>query len=134
MTCGLPSDRPADLLRQRLRAALRQAIGRRDWVAMAALRSALAAIDNAEAPDATLARMPIAGHATLAGTVAGLGAAEVERRTLSTAQVEQLIQAEINDREAAAQEYHRAGRSDMAERLRAENEVLRSCFEQRDPA
>ena len=108
-------------LRGRLRGALPAAMKARDGAAVAALRSALAAIDNAEAVEPAPGRSPgAAGHADLAGTVAGLGAAEVERRHLQEAEVEQIVQTEVADRRAAADAYERAGR------LRAEADVLSS--------
>jgi uncharacterized protein len=124
-------------LRERLRAALPEAIKARDAVAVAALRSALAAVDNAEAVDATPAppggrqARPGAGQAPpgvagadVAGAVLGVGAAEVERRSLSDAQVEALVRAEMADRQAAARQYERAGHRQRAERLRGEAGVL----------
>ena len=58
--------------------------------------------------------------------MAGLGAAEVERRHLQEAEVEQIVQAEVADRRAAADAYERAGQAERAGRLRAEAEVLSS--------
>ena len=113
-------------LRGRLRGALPAAMKARDAAAVAALRSALAAIDNAEAVEPAPASPAEAGHAKLAGTVAGLGAAEVERRHLQEAEVEQIVQAEVADRRAAADAYERAGQAERAGRLRAEAEVLSS--------
>jgi uncharacterized protein YqeY len=113
-------------LRDRLRGALPGAMKARDSTAVAALRSALAAIDNAEAVGAAQAPPPDAGRADLVGTVAGLGAAEVEWRTLSEAQVEKIVRAEVADRRTAAQVYEQAGQPGRAERLRAEADVLGS--------
>jgi uncharacterized protein len=163
-----------DNLRDRLSRALPAAMKARDRPAMTALRSALAAIDNAGAVDPTQAvptevdpqvatsvarpsepdetgpgpstsagagtRHPSAGsgpghsgpvaaraaHPGFAGTVAGVGAAEVERRSLSQAQMGAIVRTEIADRETAATGYERAGQLQHAERLRAEAEVLRS--------
>ena len=141
-------------LHDRLRRALPAAMRARDRPAMTALRSALAAIDNAGAvdqpqaspragdptptgagpgptgpADARAAPGPAAAEAAnprFAGTVAGVGATEVERRNLSPAQVAAIVRTEIADREAAAAGYQRAGRPEEAERLRAEAGVLRS--------
>ena len=115
-------------LRGRLRGALPAAMKARDGAAVAALRSALAAIDNAEAVESAPRRSPAAaaGHADLAGTVAGLGVAEVERRHLQEAEVEQIVQAEVAERRAAADAYERAGQAERAGRLRAEADVLSS--------
>jgi len=93
----------------------------RDRVAVAALRSTLAAIENAEAVDRpatvdqqlAIERIPV-----------GVGAAEVARRVLTEAQVEHIVRAEVAEREAAAREYDLAGRPDRAERLRDEVGVL----------
>ena len=67
-----------------------------------------------------------AAHPEFAGTVAGVGAAEVERRSLSQAQMEEIVRTEIADRESAAAGYERAGQLECAERLRAEAKVLLS--------
>ena len=67
-----------------------------------------------------------AAHPELAGTVAGVGATEVERRSLSQAQMEAIVRVEIADRETAAAGYGRAGQLARAERLRAEAKVLLS--------
>jgi uncharacterized protein len=113
-------------LRERLRAALPAAMKARDAAAVAALRSALAAIDNAEAVEVAPGPPPAAGQADLAGTVAGLGAAEAERRTLLEGQVERIVHAEVSNRLAAARAYERAGQHERAGRLRAEADVLSS--------
>ena len=112
-------------LRDRLRDGLPAAIKARDGVAVAALRSALAAIENAEAVTPPPAGSPAeATHAQLAGTVVGVGAAEAERRALSEAQVERIVRAEVDERRTAADAYEGAGRPDPARRLRAEADVL----------
>jgi uncharacterized protein len=111
-------------VRERLRAALPAALKARDAVAVAALRSALAAIDNAEAVEGAPAPPPGAGSAPIAGAVVGLGAAEVERRRLTDAQMAAIVRAEVAEREAAARAYERADRHERAERLRAEAGVL----------
>jgi uncharacterized protein YqeY len=167
-----------DNLRDRLSRALPTAMKARDGPAMTALRSALAAIDNAGAVDSTRAGPTDAGptdmdpqiatsearpsgpdetgsgpsksaggsqhpstgsglghsdlgaaraaHPGFAGTVAGVGATEVERRSLSQAQMEEILRTEIADRETAAIGYEHAGQLGPAERLRAEAKVLRS--------
>jgi uncharacterized protein YqeY len=112
---------PGAPLRPRLREALTTAMRARDRVAVAVLRSTLAAIDNAEAVD-----RPAGADRRLAieQIPAGAGATEAERRVLSQAQVEQIVRAEMAERERAAREYDRAGRPDVAERLRSEASVL----------
>jgi uncharacterized protein YqeY len=120
----MPAQPASASVRERLRAALPPALKARDAVAVAALRSALAAIDNAEAVEGAPAPRPAAGDARIAGTVGGLGAAEVERRSLTGAQMDAIVRAEVAEREAAARAYERAGRHERAERLRAEAGVL----------
>jgi uncharacterized protein len=116
----------AGSLRERLRGALPRAMKARDAVAVAALRSTLAAIDNAEAVDPARAPAPGAGQVEVAGAVVGLGAGEVERRSLTEAQMEEIVRTEVADRRAAAHDYQRRGRHEQAERLRGEAEVLSS--------
>lgn len=92
-------------------------------IAVAALRSALAAIDNAEAVDASFApTVDLAGE--IANSAVGPGAGDVQRRTLSEAQMAGVVRAEITDRRAAAAEYERVGQHDRAARLRGEADVL----------
>jgi uncharacterized protein YqeY len=111
-----------------LRRALVDAMKARDSVAVSALRSALAAIENAEAVDAADGAPAGAGDADgdthVAGSVVGLGAGEVSRRTLTPAEVVATVRAELDERLAAAVEYQRLGRREHAERLRGEAGVL----------
>jgi hypothetical protein len=51
---------------------------------------------------------------------------EARRRTLSTTEVAQIIQAEISERLLAARDYERSGHADRAQRLRSEAEILAS--------
>jgi uncharacterized protein len=148
------TDGAAENLRDRLSRALPVAMKARDRLAVTALRSALAAIANAEAIDSSRAP-PQAGHPEptgsapgfggsgvgdpepagsgsdppFAGTVVGLGAAEVERRSLTEAQVEEIVRAEVAERETAAADFTRAGQLEHAERLRDEAEVLAAYLE-----
>jgi uncharacterized protein YqeY len=110
-------------LQERLRRALPLAMKARDKVAVSALRSALGAVGNAEAVDPAHAATTTEGPGGLAGTVA-LGAGEAARRTLSEADIERIIRAEIAERRGAADGYERMGQAGQAERLRAEAEVL----------
>ena len=108
-------------LRQRLRAALPAAMKSRDRAATAALRATLAAIDNAEA--VASADGVVRGQA-IEQVALGVGATEVERRALTEPEVEEIVRAELAEREAAASEYDRAGRTERAEQLRSEARVL----------
>lgn len=108
-------------LRQRLRAALPAAMKSRDRAATAALRATLAAIDNAEA--VAPADGVVRGQA-IEQVALGVGATEVERRALTEPEVEEIVRAELAEREAAAGEYDRAGRTERAEQLRSEARLL----------
>jgi uncharacterized protein len=117
----------------RLRAALAEALAAGDMTAASALRSALAAIGNAEvvggAGDA-VRTPPTSAH--IAGATAGVGSADVPRRTLSEAEIGQIVRAEITERQAAARQYDALGRADRARRLRREMAVLMAAL--RGPA
>ena len=121
------TDNTASALVARLRAALTAALGSGDRVAAAAVRSALAAVGNAEAVD-----LAQGGHADpamgagehFAGARAGLGAGEVPRKRLTDADITQIVRGEIDDRRSAAAEYDRLGHGGQAERLRREADVL----------
>ena len=102
-------------MRTSLRDGLKTALKTRDRVAVSALRSALAAIENAEAVPVGAASEPSVG----------VGTAEADRRVLTDADLRSIIEREVEERTSAAEEYVRHGRSDVAEGLRAEAEVLR---------
>jgi uncharacterized protein YqeY len=106
-------------LRERLRAALPAAMKARDRNAIAAVRSALGAIDNAEAIDT-----PDAPAGAIEASAVGLGAAEGRRRDLSESDIEQIVRTEIADRATAADEYDSLGRTDRRDVLRAEAAAL----------
>jgi uncharacterized protein YqeY len=118
----------ADTWRATLRAALVAARKDRDSMRVSALRSALSAIDNAEAvptaPAGAAAPVSASGSAAIAGGVAGLGATEVDRRELSDEQIRGLLRAEIDERLAAAQQVGDGGHAERAAVLRAEAAVL----------
>ncbi|HET7414863.1 MAG TPA: GatB/YqeY domain-containing protein [Arthrobacter sp.] len=111
-------------MRENMRHDLKTAMKARDQTAVAALRSALAAIDNAEAVQIDHAAMEH-GSGGVAGSAVGLGAAEAERRELAAADIQAIMETEVNDRIAAANEYEQAGRRDAGGKLRAEADVLR---------
>jgi uncharacterized protein len=107
----------------RLHAALRVALKQRDTAAVSALRSALAAIGNAEA--LPVEATPGGGVGQyVAGTIAGLGAAEASRRVLDEAEIAGIVSTEIAERRAAAARYEQAGHADRADRLHREAAVL----------
>jgi hypothetical protein len=106
-------------LRQQLRVALRD----RDRIAVAALRQAIAALDNAEAipPDSDLM---VQSSEYVAGAAVGLGAAEAERRILDADAQRAIVKAEIDTRLAAATAYEEHGQSARGAELRLGAEVL----------
>lgn len=108
-------------LRLRLRAALPEAIRSRDKAAVSALRSTLAALDNAEA-------VPLGEDSPRAGALeaspAGAGATEAARRELGEHEVVHLVRAEADERLEAAARLTTPAHADRAARLRSEAEVL----------
>jgi uncharacterized protein YqeY len=117
-----------EAIRDRLHHALRDAMRARDRVAASALRSALAALDNAGAVPAGQGPATASGP-HFAGAVAGLGAGEVPRRGLAAGEAERIVRAEIAEREAAADGYEGAGHGEQARRLRQEARVLASVLD-----
>jgi uncharacterized protein YqeY len=136
-------------IRARMRRGLVAAMKARDQQAVAALRSTLARIDNAEAVDAdafdpeeedaelldadrlddeAVAAAPApyrgAGHPAVAGSVLGVGAAEVDRRVLTPEEMAAIVRDDVEEREVAADVLERVGRPDQAERLRAQAKLL----------
>jgi uncharacterized protein len=124
---------PAGSVQSRLQAALRAAMKERDTVAMSALRSALAAIANAEAvPLAELSARPPAApseNVPIAGSVAGPGSAETGRREVSEDEAAAIAAAEAADRRAAARDYQAAGHAARADRLLGEARAIESALD-----
>jgi uncharacterized protein len=125
---------PPDLsVWSRLQVALRAAMKERDIVAMSALRSALGAIANAEAvPQPETSVRPASApseNVPIAGGVAGLGGAEIDRRVLTEDQVTAIAAAEAADRRAAARDYQAAGHADRADRLRREAQAIECALD-----
>ena len=87
---------------------------KRDADAIAALRSAVAAIDNAQAIERPEPRKPRIG----------LGAGEATRKQLTGAEVMKLVHAEVAERISAAEGYEQAGRPDAGRHLRAQAEAI----------
>src|SRR5215472_2874603 len=122
--------RPPDDIRTRLRRALGDALKARDAGAVSALRSAMSAIGNAEAVEPGQDRPAGTGSAHFAGAVAGLGAGDVERRHLTEADAAAVVRQEAAEREAAADEYERAGYAADAARLRQGTRALMAALEE----
>jgi uncharacterized protein len=112
-------------MRSRLRKDLTAALKARNAVAVSALRSAIAAIENAESFDVNLTEPSPATSQHFAGATAGVGSSEVARRVLSEVDLIAIVRGEVEERGQAADEYAKLGKVDPAERLRSEAEVLR---------
>lgn len=115
---------PAAPLRDRMAAALTSSMKARDRVAVAALRSALARVANAEAVHIDTA--PRAG--ALHDAPVGAGAADAPRRELTEGDVREVVEAEVAEHERSAQHLADAGRPDDAARVSAEADVLRALL------
>ena len=103
-----------------MRADLRDAMKDRRTVTVSALRTALAAIDNAEA--LTVAEgVPTDGSQHVAGALAGIGAAEADRRVLSLAEVRAVLGTQIAEYLSDADHYRD---HETAQRLRRRAQLL----------
>ena len=111
-------------MRSSLREDLTAAIKAKDRIAVTALRSVLAAIENAGAVPADHPSSSVTGNEHFAGA-ASLGETEAVRRELTEAELRTIVEQEVHERTVAAQEFEQFGRDEHALRLRAEAEVLR---------
>jgi uncharacterized protein YqeY len=111
-----------------LRRALTEARKARDATAVSALRSAIAAIDNAGAVTAPKHSPTVEAGNRITGTVGGRGSGEAARRELSPGEVRALLEAEVEERGAAARTYENHGRGDQATKLREEAEIIASLL------
>lgn len=98
----------------RLRADLLAAMKERRTVDAKVLRTLVAAIDNAEAPEAHPREKAMTHHQFHSGS------AEVERLLLTRSRVRDVLLAEVRERERAAAETERLQETGRAEALRAE--------------
>lgn len=110
-------------IRARLQGSLIPAMRAKDTATVSAVRSALAAIANAEAlPPVELHTS--GGDGPIAGARSGLGAGEAPRRELTEDDVRGILRAELDERSTAADELEAAGRDEAADTLRAEAAAL----------
>lgn len=116
-----------DSLRARMRTDLVTAMKARERDTVSALRTAIAALDNAEAvevaDDPHAASRATSEH--VAGASVGVGAAETARRTLTADDVRGVLRAQIAERTTEADQYEALGQADAAARLRREADALR---------
>ena len=108
-----PMNDAAGSLRRQLNGDLLLAMKARNVIAVSALRSVLSALDNASAVPSSTVATPVFGRN-----------GDVPRRDLSEKDCQNIINAEIRIRAAAADEYARLGKGDVATRLRAEQAVV----------
>lgn len=109
-------------LRALLRSALLPAMRAGDADTVAVVRSALAAIANAEAVPAPSAS-PV-GEGPVAGAAIGVGSTEALRRELTPEEVREVVERERLDRVHAAEESEAGGLGEYAARLRTQAAVL----------
>jgi uncharacterized protein YqeY len=109
---------PAATLIARLRADLRLAMRERDAPRTSTLRTLIAAIDHAQAVPDTDPRSHTRFHRF------GEGANEAPRRTLTQADLQALLNREMQERTEAAAEMEKAGEVDRAIRLREEAAIV----------
>ena len=121
-----PAPGPADAA-QAFRAALRHglvtALKARDTDALAALRTTIAAIDNAEAVPVPDTSRPATG-VHIAGSRSGPGSTEAARRQLSASELRDILAGQITEHTREADRYDALGRADAAERLRRQARTL----------
>ena len=110
-----------ELASGRVRTSLRRdptaALKAQDRVAIAALWSALAAIENAEAPAADQAGLATVDSEHIAGSIVGLGAAEAPRRQLTESDLRAIVETQVQQRLVAATGYEQVDRHDLVQRL-----------------
>ncbi|MDX6234373.1 MAG: uncharacterized protein QOH68_3478 [Nocardioidaceae bacterium] len=108
------------VLRDRLTAAMRA----RDRQTAGAMRSVLAALENAEALPVTGRGSIAATSAHIAGAAAGLGAAEAPRRVLSADDERALVEREAAELRSASAALAAAGQHERAtERIQVAEKV-----------
>lgn len=116
-------------LRLRMRQALPEAMRARDKAAVSALRSTLAALDNAEAVlvDATATHGP-----AIEQSPTGAGATEAPRRELTEDETARIVRSEATERLEAAAQLTSPTHADRATRLRTEAGVLLRLLDEHD--
>ncbi|KRE17440.1 hypothetical protein ASE63_13390 [Bosea sp. Root381] len=101
-----------------LKTHLRTAMRDRKTAEVTTLRGLISAVDNAQA-------VPVGDkHDTYVFHAFGDSAVEVPRRALSRDDLRVLVEAEIRNRNEAAEDYRRLGRDDKAQELTDEAQIL----------
>jgi len=116
-------------LRFALRSRLTTAMRERDRAAVSVLRTAVAAIENAEAvPMAEGAA--VTTSADVAGAAVGLGVTEAERRRLDEAAERSLVVAEVHSLAEAEVAYAAAGQPERAREAAVGAALLRAVLDE----
>jgi hypothetical protein len=118
----------AQSMRNALRRDLVVAIKARDGDTTAALRTAMAAIDNSEAVDAQSHPAP-SGGAHIAGAASGVGSTEEIRRELTASELHAILQDQITEHIDEAERYDALDQAAAARRLRSRADVLKKHLE-----
>lgn len=113
----------AEALRAVLRKGITTAMKARDSDALSALRTAIAAIDNAEAVAVPGPETPVTSP-HVAGARSGAGSTEADRKQLGGDEVRDILRAQITEHASEADRYDALGQSDAAERLRRQARTL----------
>ena len=113
-------------VRGNLRQELMNAMRRRDTAVIPVLRSAIAAIDNAESVEP--AHVPIV-DSPIAGSAGGLGASEVERADLGRQEQRTIVEREIVELASHVDRLTRLCRRDEADATRRAMEILRGVVQ-----
>ena len=123
MTPELEHDTGPQALRDALRHDLVRAMKAREPDAVSALRTVIAAIDNAEAvPAPEESPATTSGH--IAGARGGLGATEAARRDLTSSQQQAILRDQITGYTTEAGRYEALGQPDAGRRLRDQARLL----------
>lgn len=119
------------VLREALQSELTAAMQRRDGAVVTALRTALAAIANAEAPPEPPAPDDRPGTTHVAGATAGLAATEGDRLVVPEAEQRALVERERAELLAHADRLARLCRHDDADATRRAAATLAGALRQR---
>lgn len=115
-------------LRDSLQAALASAMRERDGAVVAAVRSALSAVANAEAVSAPDSLPSATGSVHVAGAVQGLGTAETRRAVISERRQRELVAAEAAELAEHATRLEASGRHEEARAAQRAARVLRELL------
>jgi hypothetical protein len=115
-------------LRDALTAELAAAMKRRDTAVTSAVRTALAALANAEAPTVAATPDSPAGSPHVAGATAGLATTEVPRLDLSEAHQRAIVLREHDELRAHAERLARLCRRDEADGARRAADALATAL------